>query len=134
MNGGEEDVAAALLSVLFERLEAVAAVAGAKAIVLAVVKDLFEVFEPSRADNGAMGDDQRAPEVSLSGHLQGGERFAKAHFGVPEHALARLLEALDGALDSVLLLGTEDDGRVLRADRHRTISCLDGGDCALDRL
>ena len=135
LNRGEEDVAAALHEVLFKCLEAVFIVAGAKAIVLAVVEDLFKVFEPSHADNGAMGDDQRAPEIPLFGHLEGGERLAEAHFGVPEHALTRLLEALYSALDGVLLFGAEDDGRAIcAADRHCPISRLDGANGALDCL
>ena len=84
-------------------------VLGAVCEASAVVEYLAEVFEPSAVNHGAVGQDERPPEIHVLDHLQGGECLAETHLGIPEH-LVTFPELSFRFLNGFPLFGTEHDG------------------------
>ena len=76
-----------------------------------VVEDLGEVVAPALVDDGTVGDDEGRLGVEPARELEGADRLAEAHLGVPEELAgrARLGEVLAGAADRLVLLVAEGD-------------------------
>lgn len=131
LHGGEVDVADTLLQVEFLKVfKGFSFVFGAVAVGRAVVEDFAEVFKPAAVDDGAVRQNKGPLGVEFACNLEGGEGFAKAHFGIPEH-LRAVFETLKGFVDGFALLGAEDDGTALRCDFVRAqglASLFDGFD------
>jgi hypothetical protein len=53
-----------------------------------------------------MGKNQSTAEIHVFHHLQGGQRLAETHLGVPKH-LVTFLELLLGLFNGFALFGTE---------------------------
>ena len=124
-----------LPSPILQMVVGFAVVLGAIGVVGSIVEYLPEVFKPTSIHHGAVGQDERALKAYLLYHLQGGEGFAETHFGVPKHLLAALTELLLGLVDSLALLGPEDDGTSVGGDFcgcQRSLALLHGSDGALD--
>ena len=80
--------------------------------VVAVVEYLLEILEPAVVDHRAVGEDKGATEVHTLHHLEGAERLAETHLGIPQ-ILVVGAEAAYGLVDGVALLVAELDGAAL---------------------
>ena len=75
-----------------------------------------------------MGKDERAFEIHVLDHLQGRERFAKTHLGVPEHLVA-FPELPFRLLNGFPLFGAEHNGAAPMhhlSRRQGILALLDG--------
>ena len=84
-------------------------------IIFAVIEYLAKILKPPLVYYRAVGQYQGTCEVLFFDHLQGRERLAESHLGIPQHLVA-LFEPLAGLADGLLLLRTEDDGRLAVGD------------------
>ena len=110
LHGGEIDIMQSLnLCPALKICMAFTVVLGAVGKVVAVIEYLAEVLEPSAVHHGAVGQDERPPEIHVLDHLQGREGLAETHLGVPEHLVA-FPELPFRLLNGFPLFGAEHNG------------------------
>ena len=70
------------------------------------IKDFCKIRAPSVADDRTMRDNDHAAILRTAHDFKGCQRFAKTHFGIPQHFVL-FFERFDGLFDCRLLFVTE---------------------------